>query len=110
MIQDFIKKVGSDFDEEFKIQDDIWGKKKYGEGTVYQPSRVKHFYSSKLQEAYRLGLERAREEMFDQMVIIFREEKANLDNDSSDGYAHSYAIMKKALEAIDEEIKLNSSK
>ena len=38
------------FDNEFAIQDDVWGKAKYGESTIYPPSKVKALIKSTLEE------------------------------------------------------------
>lgn len=76
------------FDEEFQIQDDCWGKKKYGDYfTIYAPSKVKRFI--------RTILDKAREE---------EREKANI-SDFSAGFTFGRSVEREMVRELVEGMK-----
>lgn len=71
------------FDEEFQIQDDCWGKKKYGDYfTIYAPSKVKRFI--------RIIEDKAREE---------EREKANI-SDFSAGFTFGRSVEREMVREL----------
>lgn len=76
------------FDEEFQIQDDCWGKKKYGDYfTIYAPSKVKRFI--------RIIEDKAREE---------EREKANI-SDFSAGFTFGRSVEREMVRELVEGMK-----